>query len=253
MTGKDSWLSSFVQNGYVHLPGLVDDKTIQTACKRIDQDLAENYDSARQTEYDNQSFCPDIRGSREIMALFKNAQVQRHIDALVALQHLGVDSGQIAIRKAHNVDRNYDPLPHIDGIPTPHNGVVGDELSPFTMLAGVFLSAVKADFSGNFTVWPGSHLLFEQYFRGKGRKSLKEGMPQVPFGAPVQLRCSPGDVVLCHYLLGHTAAVNTSDHDRYAVFFRLWQHYIHPDYDPNYRENRWMHLTHIWTGWKISA
>jgi hypothetical protein len=251
MTHQEAWLASFEKNGYALFPRLLDEKTVKAARRRIDKDLAKNYDPARKTEYDNQSFCPDIRNSDEITALFKHPQVQRRVGALVSLDQLGFDPGQIAIRRAHNVDRSYEPQPHIDGIPTPHNGVAGDELSPFTMLVGVFLSDVIADFAGNFTVWPGSHLLIEQYFRKSGRESLRKGMPQIPRGLPVQLHASAGDVVLCHYQLAHAASVNTSDNDRCAVFFRLWQHEINPGYNPSYRESRWTHLTHLWTGWKI--
>jgi hypothetical protein len=253
MTPKEEWLASFLKNGYAHFPRLLDEKTVKAARKRIDKDIAKNYDPTRKTEYDNQSYCPDIRSSKEITALFTHPEVQRRVDALVPLDQLGFDPGQIAIRNAHNADRPYEPQPHIDGIPTPHNGVTGDELSPFTMLAGVFLSDVVADFAGNFTVWPGSHLLIEQYFRENGRESTRKGMPQISLGSPVQLRASTGDLVLCHYQLAHAAVVNTSDHDRYAVFFRLWQHEIHPAYNSDYRENRWMRLTHLWTGWKIGG
>jgi hypothetical protein len=248
------WLESFQQSGYAHFPHLIDAKTITAARNLIDRDLAENYDPARQSEYDNQSFCPGIRSSREIMALLAHPQVQRRIDDLVSLKELGeVDSGQIAIRKAHNTDRPYPPHPHIDGIPTPHNGVVGDEITPFTMLVCVFLSEVSADFAGNFTIWPGSHRLLETYFRQSGRASMRAAMPQVQLGNPVQLLCSPGDVILCHYQLAHTAAVNLSDNDRYAVFFRLGQKELYSGHNPGYRECRWQHLTHIWTGWKIAS
>jgi hypothetical protein len=253
MLNAEAWLTSFRENGYACFPRLVDTETIRAARIRIDRDLAANYDPARKTEYDNQSFCPDIRNASEITALFKHPHVQRQLDELIALDRTGFDPGQIAIRKAHNADRAYEPVPHIDGIPTPHNGVQGDELSPFTMLAGVFLSEVAADFAGNFTVWPGSHLRLEQYFRERGRKSLREGMPQIPLGSSVQLRGSPGDVVFCHYQLAHAAAVNISGNDRYAVFFRLWLQEIHPGHNPGYREIRWQHLTHIWTGWKIDS
>jgi ectoine hydroxylase-related dioxygenase (phytanoyl-CoA dioxygenase family) len=53
----------------------------------------------------------------------------------------------------------------------------------------------------------------------------------------------PGDVVLCHYELAHTAAVNVSDDDRYAVYFRLWLN----DID----DRRWHLMTHIWDGWRL--
>jgi ectoine hydroxylase-related dioxygenase (phytanoyl-CoA dioxygenase family) len=120
------------------------------------------------------------------------------------------------------------------------------------MLVGIFLSDVRREFAGNFTVWPGSHYLLENHFKARGTAALREGMPQIPLGEPVQLLCTPGDVVICHYQLAHTAAVNTSDNDRYAVFFRIWHRDLDRHVSKNYRENVWQHLTNIWTGWKIA-
>ncbi len=247
----DNWIASFLRDGFAHFPHLIDEQTISTARRQIDRDLAENYDASRKVEYDNRSFCPDLLGAAEIMALFAYPSVQQRIRALVKPEAMGVDQAQIAIRQAHNTDKNSTPVPHIDGIPTPHNGVEGDELSPFTMLVGVFLSEVKTEFAGNFTVWSGSHLLLENYFNDKGQQARREGMPQISLGEPKQLLCSPGDVVFCHYQLAHAAAVNTSDDDRYAVFFRMWHHELDRNRNAAYRESGWLHLTSIWTGWEV--
>jgi len=51
---------------------------------------------------------------------------------------------------------------------------------------------------------------------------MHEGMPQVELGEPVQLFANPGDVVLCHYQLAHSTAVNLSPNDRIAIYFRIW-------------------------------
>ena len=53
----------------------------------------------------------------------------------------------------------------------------------------------------------------------------------------------PGDVVLCHYGLAHSAAANLSALDRYAVYFRLWLKDIDTD--------RWGYMTDIWRGWRL--
>ena len=245
-----SWIDTLHSQGYVHFPQLVDKSVLQAARKQIDTDLAERYDPTRQVEYDHRSYCPDLRGSREIMSLLKNRSLDYLIDATVGLDRVGHDNGQIAIRKAHNADRPSPPTAHIDGIPTPHNGVQGAEIKPFTALIGVFLSEVSSECAGNFTVWPGSHLLLEQHFRQRGSSALTEGMPQIPLGEPKQLLCSPGDMVLCHYQLAHAAAVNVSNNDRYAVFFRLWFHELDAHKSTNARPAAWEHLTNLWLGWK---
>ncbi len=250
MEPRPSWITALHNQGYVQFPELIEKSVIQAARKRIDNDLQNHYDPKRQVEYDQRSYCPDLRGSREIMRLLKNTAVECVIDATVGLDQVGHDNGQIALRKAHNAESPVPPSAHIDGIPTPHNGVEGAEIKPFTLLVGIFLSEVSSEFAGNFTVWPGSHLLLEQHFRQRGPSAMKEGMPQIPLGNPEQLLCSPGDVVVCHFQLAHAAAVNTSSNDRYAVFFRLWFHELDAHKSPHARAAAWEHLTNIWLGWR---
>ena len=71
-------------------------------------------------------------------------------------------------------------------------------------------------------MWPRSHAFFESYFKEHGHEVLEQGMPRValPEG-PVMLQGQPGDVVLTHHQLIHTAAPNASPHVRYAAIFRL--------------------------------
>lgn len=42
------------------------------------------------------------------------------------------------------------------------------EVKNFTMLIGIYLSSTEQDNMGNFTVYPGSHLLLEKFFKEKG-------------------------------------------------------------------------------------
>ena len=178
------------------------------------------------------------------MALLLDSGITAKLDEAIGFDRLGYDRGQIALRKAGNASKPHPPEPHVDGLPTPFNGVPASVLvSNFTALVGIYLSPVRTEFSGNFTVWPGSHHILESHCREHGPEALRNGMPCIPFGAPVQLMTEPGDVVLCHYELAHAAAVNLSAVDRYAVYFRLWL----KDID----ERRWHLMTHIWDGWRI--
>lgn len=245
------WKKQLYDEGYAHFRGLVSPRLIAAARRAIDEDLARNYDPARQAEYENQSFCPGLRQAPEISSLFDKSGLRRVCNRSLGRRRYYHGDGQIAIRKAHNAPENFPPVAHIDGIPTEHNGLPPGEIGSFTALAGVFLTEAASDFAGNFTVWPGSHRLVEDYFRRRGPEALSpealaEGMPQLPLGEPVQLQCSPGDVVLCHYELAHTAAVNTSANDRYAIFFRIWLH----EMDGITREERWQRLSNLWQGWK---
>jgi ectoine hydroxylase-related dioxygenase (phytanoyl-CoA dioxygenase family) len=94
----------------------------------------------------------------------------------------------------------------------------------------VALSDVPTDFAGNFTVWPGSHLLYERYFQTHDVRDMLHGTPRLEhLPEPTQLRVRAGDLVLAHYQLGHTGAPNLSAHVRYAVFFRLYHEHHDAD------------------------
>jgi ectoine hydroxylase-related dioxygenase (phytanoyl-CoA dioxygenase family) len=238
------WRRQLKRDGYAHFRGLCPPALIAAARAAIDADLAADYDPARQLEYDHQSYCPALRQAPALMALLLESGAAAKLDEIVGWDRLGASNAQIALRRAHNARKAEPPDPHIDGLYSPHNGVPADVLVlNFTVLVGVYLSPTRQEFAGNFTVWPGSHHMLERHFRDHGPEALRNGMPQIPLGDPVQLKTEPGDVVLCHYQMAHTAAVNVSDHDRYAVYFRLW----FKDID----ERRWEYMTNIWGGWCI--
>jgi hypothetical protein len=242
--GKD-WQIRLRRDGYALFRNLCPEPIVSSARLAIDHDLATNYDPSRQVEYDHLSYCPALRCSPLLMALLLESGITAKLDEVIGFHRLRYGACQIALRKAGNAPEPYPLEPHIDGLPMPFNGVPSNILvSNFTVLVGVYLSPVRTEFAGNFTVWPGSHHVLQAHFREHGRKALRNGMPQIPLGEPVQLMTESSDVVLCHYGLAHTAAVNLSAVDRYAVYFRLWLRGI------KYR--RWHFMTHIWRGWRIS-
>jgi hypothetical protein len=177
------------------------------------------------------------------MDLLVKSEVFKILDEALGIGHIDWDGGQIAIRKAHNHHSPIPPEAHIDGFSSGLNGLEPGRVYNHTLLVGVFLTPVRRDFAGNFTVWPQSHYLYESYFRELGPQALTEPMPKLRIGDPVQLKCDVGDVVFAHYQLGHTASVNTSDADRVAVYFRVWLR--SPELE------QWKYLTHIWEGWRI--
>lgn len=238
-----SWQNDLRTKGYAHFPGLLPESVTAAARQAIGSDLRENYQIARQVEYDNQSYCPDLRGTLPIMGLIDNRQVKNILDAALGLDNIDWDKGQIAIRRARNHPDPVEPEPHIDGFSSGINGLTEGKIYNHTVLVGVFLTPVVKEFAGNFTVWEGSHHIYEKHFRERGEQAIFEPMPAPEIGQPTQLMCQAGDVVLAHYQLGHSAAVNTSDNDRIAVYFRVWLRAMEND--------RWHYLTNIWDGWKI--
>ncbi|MGI9165660.1 MAG: hypothetical protein ACR2G5_04630, partial [Pyrinomonadaceae bacterium] len=56
-----------------------------------------------------------------------------------------------------------------------------------TATVGVFLTPVSRAYAGNLTVWPGSHQIYESYFRKRGPVSMREPLFTPELGEPVQL------------------------------------------------------------------
>ena len=245
MTEMD-WRTSLLERGYAHWPRLVSPALVDAARAAIAEDLRSHYDASREQEYGSRTYCPTIVASRPIMDLLERSPVRDMVDAAIGFDALGHGDGQIAIRWAHNVDRELPPDWHIDGIPSPDNGVPPGALDTLTAVVGVFLTTTPRAFSGNLTVWPGSHRVLERYFRERGPRSLYEPLPELALGEPEQIVCAAGDVVLMHYELAHTAAVNTSSVDRIAVYFRT----LLRDLDEG-RTDRWEALADLWRGWRI--
>jgi hypothetical protein len=187
------------------------------------------------------------------MDLLHRSPAREIVDAALGLDAVKCGMGQIAIRWAHNVDRESAPQPHLDGFCDGNNGLDAGRIYNHTATLGVFLTTTPRPFAGNLSVWPGTHRLYEQHFRDRGARALREPQPQLDLGAPEQLICESGDVVLLHYELAHSAAVNTSDVDRIAVYFRV----SFPELDaariPDIGERRWEYLANLWRGWRIAG
>jgi ectoine hydroxylase-related dioxygenase (phytanoyl-CoA dioxygenase family) len=143
-------------------------------------------------------------------------------DELVAPLHLdlGLDHIQVAV--------NIPPHPHRPGAPHIDGHRPGEPIASFTMLAAIFLSDESQPDSGNLWVWPGSHHLHQRTFVERGVDVLTEVSghaalldPPVHFGPGQPLLARRGDLLLAHFLLGHNIGVNTSDHLRRILYYRL--------------------------------
>ena len=217
----------FVRDGFLHVPGVVPSRVLVRARRAINHSLGAGIDRDDLVRLNNQTFCAELRADPRLLRLATTPDVWDLVRALLGDgRALRPRQCQIALRfpRPDGTPRRISD-PHIDGYHTPHNGVPDDGVvRNFTLLLGVMLSDVREPFSGNFTVWPGTHHRMQRYFRDHGVNSLQGGAVGglgMRLPKPVPVVGHAGDVVLAHYQVAHTAAPNLSGDIRYMCFFRL--------------------------------
>ena len=230
------------ERGYVRVPGAVETPLVERALRAINSDLGRGIDPAKLAIFNSQTFCPAITGTPAITDLFERSSARPIAESAIGPVH-PVGGGQCALRwpRGLEVTEAKPGGAHIDGTYAPNNGVPAGEIRNFTALACILLSDLPRADAGNFTVWPGSHLVHERYFREHGADALLQS-PKLDLGEPTQVTGRAGDLVIAHYLLGHSVAANLSPHIRYAVFFRLNSTAHTP-------ENRLGAVTDAWRDW----
>jgi hypothetical protein len=215
---------ALIDDGYVVVPGVVPRVMVDEALRAINAEVGKGMDPAMMWKYQVQTFCPEITRSPEILGLMTRTPALALAESAIGAGRLKpVTNAQIALRFPGARDPGRPHGPHIDGIPDRNrtNGVPEGTILSFTALGCVLLSRLAGPSSGNFTVWPGSHRKHAEWLKRNGIRRLLDTLPEVERRPPVQITGEPGDLVLAHYLLGHSAAPNASPHIRYACFFRL--------------------------------
>jgi hypothetical protein len=230
---------AFYRDGFLQVPGVVPRVMVDAALKAINHSIGQGMPAEEMTKMRAQSYCKELQSEPVISDLFNKTPAFVLAEALIGEgKFRAVRAGQIALRFPGMADPPPPPKPHLDGMYTPTNGVPEGTIQNFTMLVGVLLSDLHEPYSGNFTVWPGTHHQYEQYFREHTPQSLLNGMPPIAMPEPKQIFGQAGDIVLVHYELAHSAAPNVSPYVRYALFFRL----THVDHDAQ----KWEAMTDIW-------
>ncbi len=230
----------FYERGFVIVPGVIPRVMVDAALRAINHSVGEGMDRDEMTRMRSQTYAREIVDTPVITDLF-NATPMRDLATSAIGPITPVTGGQVALRFPSMADPPGLPGAHLDGMHSPNNGVPAGQISNFTMLCGVLLSELQEPHSGNFTVYPGTHHMYEDYFRKHTPQSLLDGMPPIDLPEPVQVHAQPGDAVFVHYQVAHTAAQNVSPHTRYAIFFRL-KHERHDSLG-------WEPMTDIWKTW----
>lgn len=232
----------FYEKGYLKVPGVVPQVMVNAALRAINNSLGEGFPREELHLIRSQSYCKELTHTPIISDMLNATPALALAESLIGEGTVApVRGGQIALRFPGMQDPPSKPSPHLDGMYTPYNGVTKGEIQNFTMLVGVLLSDLTDEYAGNFTTWPGTHHLYEQYFREHGPHAILEGMPKVELPEPEQHLGKAGDIVLCHYEVAHAAAPNVSPHIRYAIFFRLNRE--------GHNERVETCLTDIWQEW----
>lgn len=234
------------EQGYLLVPGVAPRVMVDAALRLINHSVGQGMEPERMVVFRTLSFCPEVQQHPAIVGLLRDTPGWSLAESAVGAGKLRpVTAAQIALRFPSLQDPPPALRPHLDGMHAPHNGVPEGEIRNFTLLAAILLSDLPGPSCGNFTVWPGTHRLFERYFREHGPQALLHGMPPVEMPEPLQITGRAGDLVLAHYETAHTAATNTSPHVRYACFFRL----THVEHEAR----KWECMTDIWLEWEGMA
>jgi hypothetical protein len=232
---------SLRRDGFVLLRNALPVELVERALTVINHGIGEGMSPDKMPIYRAQSYVPELQVHPAVTDLLHASPLRGLTESVFGVGGLEpVTKGQITVRFPE-LEARKTPRGHIDGFPTATNGVPAGTIRSFTGLLGVYLTPVRRPDAGNFTVWPGSHETLSAHFRAQHVNALINGMPDLDLGPPNAVQAEPGDAVLAHYMLAHSAGVNRSPYPRYMVFFRL-KHRMHKRWpDPAFVE--------LWNDW----
>lgn len=228
-------IREFYDRGYVKIPGAISKAMVDTARQAVNHSIGTlGPNGEDMSKHRAAQFCRDLNGAPVIMDLFNASPVTSLAESLMGEGNLQkpIRGAQVAPRFP-TVIGNVPPEPrgHLDGMGTGTNGMPkGVYRRGFTAFAVIYLADVPEPYSGNFTVWPGSHRFFENYLKREGLEILSNGTPRVdlPEG-PDMVTGNAGDLIIAHHQMIHTGGPNASPNIRYAAIARL----RHIDCDKN--------------------
>lgn len=215
----------FIEQGFIQLPNAVPSELVRNALRAVNYSIGNVGKTGENAAGSRSSFfCAELLQADVILDLYRNPQVMGIAEELLGKGNvLPVESAKPYPRFPDAEDASPRLGGHIDGIGNGSNGQPkGKYKRSFTMFAVIYLADVPEPESGNFTVWPGSHRTFADYFRSNGHEVLSQGSPRIdlPEG-PVMVTGKAGDLILAHHQIYHAGGYNLSPSVRHAVIARL--------------------------------
>lgn len=204
-----------LEQGWVVIPQVVPAEMVRAARNAINSTIETYLDSIQARAHELKT---DERLTKILMETDAFSLIESALGKGKVVPSTNV---QCALRFPDDHGADLKVVPHIDSFQPSADGNPGS-IKPFIAIAGFFLNDIGQDNSGNFTVWPGTHRQFAEYFAKHGADpELKLGIPPVDLPEPVQIKAKAGDMIFAHYQLAHTAAANLSQAVRYAVYIRM--------------------------------
>lgn len=237
----------FVEEGYIQIPAVVPESMMKPALRAINHSIGEVGATGDDPKnFRVAGFCAELVTSPILTDIINRTPILEIAEELLGKGNVSpVPYVQIAPRFPMAVGKEPEPdSGHLDGIGSGSNGTPkGEYIRNFTLFVVVYLVDVLEPESGNFTVWPHSHIEYEEWFREVGHEVLKKGLPDLPLSRErVMITGKAGDVVLAHHQVQHTAGPNTSPHVRHAVISRI----PHKDCEEINKDA----FTDIWREWE---
>lgn len=220
VTLTDQQRRRFATDGFVVVPGVVDEALLRAADAEVDG-LVTRSPAPEGTVGPHFHFLPPDELPAADAALRRSPALAL-ADQLVAPHRL--DHALAHIQVALNIP----PYPQRPGAPHIDGHRPDEPIGSFTLLAAIFLTDESEPDRGNLWVWPGSHLGHGQLFRERGVDVLKAVSghaalldPPVGFGPGEPLVARRGDLLLAHFLLGHNTGGNATATTRRTLYYRL--------------------------------
>ncbi|NKB72502.1 MAG: hypothetical protein GKR89_35950 [Candidatus Latescibacteria bacterium] len=223
---SDKQIRQFATDGYLVVPGALPLVMVEAARRAVNHSIGHVGLGGEDLQRHRAGFhCAELLDAPVITDLYNKSPVMD-----LAQELMGV--GNVKPVKRAKAYPRFPLAPgqerrglggHLDGIGNGSNGQAkGAYNRNFSAFAVIYLADVAGERSGNFTVWPQSHRVFEAHFKEVGHQILAQGRPQVDLPEePVMVTARAGDLVLAHHALMHGACPNESPDVRLAAIARL--------------------------------